>query len=264
MRARMVRPGYQRRGRRTSRREREPGVAVLFSRATYGVRPLISLRALPSRIGRILPGRPLQALVAFSLAVGFALMLADRSWFPRWFFPRLTGFGAIFHAASVIALRFVFPEREGMSAERRKAHRRALRGLQVDLALALLGCLLGSLGLYRLHRLGVPYDKILHFVVPALVTHGLARLLRRRKRRTLFAAAWRAAAILGLAAIAWELAEFTSDALFGTKAFGEEGKHLVLDTSLDLLLGAIGIVVGAAATWWPPARRERLRAVHRR
>jgi len=196
--------------------------------------------------------------------VGCVLLLADRSWYPPWFFPKLTGLGALVHAASVIAVRFVFREREQMSPERRKAHRRALRRLQLELAIALLACLMGSLGLYRLHRLGVPYDKILHFVVPALLTHGLARVLRGRRRRTLRSAALRACAILGIAAVAWELTEFIGDALLGTSAFGQEGKNILMDTSVDLLLGAAGILLGAAATWWPSRSVDHVRRVQRR
>jgi hypothetical protein len=203
---------------------------------------------------RALPGRLVPALVAFLLVVGVALLLANRSALPAWLFPGLTGVGALACATAVVAFGVIFRERPGMSRERAAKHRNARARFQAIAASAMVLSLLGTLGLYRLHAVGFDYDKALHFIVPALGTHGLARFLKRHGRCTAMASTWMAVGILAFIAVTWELSEFASDLLLGTKAFGEGGETLVLDTALDLALGAGGIAFGAISARW---NRER-------
>lgn len=208
------------------------------------------LRAWDRSLRRFLPGRLVQALVTFLVAVGITLVLVDRAVFPPWFFPGLTGFGALSYAMAVIAFGVIFRERPGMSAERAAKHRNARRRFQTIAAGAMVLSLLGSLGLYRLHHVGFDYDKALHFIVPALGTHGLARFLRRHGRRTAAASTWMAAGILVFIMVTWEGSELLSDLVLGTKALGQEGEMPILDTFFDLALGVAGVLLGAASTRW--------------
>lgn len=212
------------------------------------------LGALKRILRRALPGRLLPALVAFLFVVGFALLVASRSALPAWLFSGLTGFGALVYATAVVAFGVIFRERPGMSRERAAKHRNARARFQAIAAGSMVLSLLGTLGLYRLHAVGFDYDKALHFIVPALGTHGLVRFLKRHGRRTAMASTWLAVGILAFIAVTWELSEFASDRLLGTKAFGQGGQMLVLDTVLDLALGAGGIAFGAISARW---RRER-------
>ena len=192
----------------------------------------------------LLPGRLLDWFVLLLLAIGVALLVTPHSWSPPWFYPRLTGLGAIGYALTLVVLGLIFHERKGLPAERVARHRRARRQLQIVAAVTMLLGLSGTFGLYRLHDVGFDYDKALHFMVPALVTHSYARLLLRGDRRTARRATWLAVAIMGGLGLLWELTELASDHLFGTSAFGEQGASPFLDTFLDVSLDAAGIAFG--------------------
>jgi len=206
---------------------------------------------LAEAVDAVLPGRVLKAAVGLLLALAATLLLAPPSLFPEWLFPRLTGLGALGGATMVVILRLVFPMRARLRASARRAagDRRAVTRLQVALAVAFALALLGSLGLYRLYRQGFAYDKAVHLIVPVLVTYPFARVLRGRKGRTPARAATIAALVVGLAALTWELVEWSSDGLLGTRAFGQDGEDILVDTLLDLSLDILGIATGAVAAW---------------
>jgi hypothetical protein len=208
------------------------------------------------KVKDLLPRPELRLAFAGFLTLGVALLVAPRAWSPAWFFPRLTGAGAFGYALLLLLPRAVYATEDRPAPRDASRARRALTGVQLALAASSLLALGGSLGLFRLHRVGIPYDKLMHLAVPMLMTIVLSRFIRRWYTVRIRTSLASAAAIVGVTMIAWELTEYASDALFGTSAFGVEGRHVALDTTLDLGLGVVGMALGAALVkdWrWRPA-----------
>ena len=187
----------------------------------------------------ILPGTLSRVAFAFLSATGVTLMLADRSLFPEWLFPGLTAFGCLLFATVLVVLPLVFRAEERTSSKVRCRAR-----LQRFLAAGFLLSMGGTLGLYRLHLFGFDYDKLLHLVLPVLGTIAVAHFVHAWYGSTRREALGRGVGIVLVASVLWELVELASDVLLGTSAFGQGGRLLVADTSLDLALDLCGIGIG--------------------
>lgn len=106
---------------------------------------------------------------------------------------------------------------------------------------------LGGLGLYKLYKFGIPYDKIMHFLIPAiLMVFGVYFLTKRFSVTKKYATI---AMIVGIfvASVAWEGVEVAQDRIFGTKTAGVYGEDYVGDTVWDMIAATGGIGAGAYA-----------------
>ena len=183
------------------------------------------------------------------LAIGVVLLVTPRSVFPEWLFPRLTALGCLIYAGVLVGLPLVF-----RADDKKPGQRQCLARLQRFMAAGFLLAMGGTLGLYELHAAGFDYDKVLHYVVPVLGTIGLMQFVHAWHGVTRRIARARAVALVLAGMFLWELLELGSDLVFGTKAFGQQGKDLFADTSFDLLLGVAGIATGALWMASSPAR----------
>jgi hypothetical protein len=103
---------------------------------------------------------------------------------------------------------------------------------------------LGGLGFYKLYRFGIPYDKIMHFIVPAiLMVCGVYLLVHRFGKSKKYAAIFMIASIF-IGSLVWEGVEVGQDRIFGTKTAGVYGEDYTKDTILDIVAAVAGIGVG--------------------
>ena len=191
--------------------------------------------------------------IYFFIVIGTVFLLSPPDLYPKWFFPRLTGIGALFCATVLIALAAFFrinPESDLATLNRKH---RALRRLQTYTALVFILGITGTLGLYQLE---IPYDKFLHLFQPFFITIALSRFLYRWKEMPLDRAIAITMVVVLLLSAGWELLEFTSDQIFGTQALGLRGKEIFTDTIFNASLDLLGTLMGVAAVYlrkkpWP-------------
>lgn len=104
---------------------------------------------------------------------------------------------------------------------------------------------LGGLGLYKLYRVGIPYDKIMHFVIPViLLVFGVYFLMHRYNKPKKYAIVFMVVAVF-VGSVVWEGVEVGQDRLFGTKTAGIYGEDYVNDTILDIVSAAAGLALGS-------------------
>lgn len=103
---------------------------------------------------------------------------------------------------------------------------------------------LGGLGLYKLYRIGIPYDKVMHFIVPViLLVFGVYFLIHRFNKTKKYAIIFMIIGIF-VGSLLWEGVEVVQDRLFGTKTAGVYGEDYVNDTVLDIVSAVVGLGVG--------------------
>ena len=104
---------------------------------------------------------------------------------------------------------------------------------------------IGGLGLYKLYKVGIPYDKIMHFVIPViLLVFGAYFLVHRLNKTKKYAIIFMVIAIF-VGSVLWEGVEVGQDRLFGTKTAGVYGEDYINDTILDIVSAIAGLAVGA-------------------
>jgi len=186
------------------------------------------------------------SVVAFT-AAGLALLLAGEGVFPDFYDTTFMGWSALAAAFVILTPSFVLSVQAVGREREQKRRERSIYILQVALALGFMLNGVGALGLYQLHQVGIPYDKIVHFLSPFLFTIFVAYFLKHwcdfpMRRALIFASA---AVFFG--GIVWEFGEFTADALLGTSTFGLNGDLIVEDTVLDIFFNLTGIIAGVYA-----------------
>jgi len=192
-------------------------------------------------MNKLLPS-PFLKLVAlfFALAGGF-LLISNPQIYPDWFLPGITGFGAFVYLFLLILPRLLF---RGSITDAEEKHD-TLTKLQNVGAIAFVAGFLGTLGLHRLYMIGLPYDRLLHLVLPYLAVIALIRFLSVWYPRPIWYAMFYGVTGILLILIGWEFAEYLSDLYLGTQAFGQGGENLFSDTLWDVGLGVLGTLVGS-------------------
>ena len=171
--------------------------------------------------------------------VGLILLLAPVDWFPSFYAVRFMGIGALVFAAGVQLPPVIFHGRRGLQAK-------AVFNLQKAVTIGLLLSGAGELGLWQLYRIGFPYDKLVHFIVPAMLAASLAGMGLHYWRMRFSRALFLAAGIVILLGVGWEAVEFYSDKLFGTQLFGVYGTDISIDTIVDLICNVLGVSTSLA------------------
>ncbi len=174
---------------------------------------------------------------------GCLLFLYHPAFLPAYYRPWLMGLTAILYSFCIQlpALVFSIPSHStaASSVERQLFYRERL---QVGLSIGFLLGGLGSLGFWGLYKVGIPYDKFIHFIFPVLVIVPASSLLR-----ALYGWSWKKSLILlALAAcvsgIAWEFVEYAS---FHWLRFGFFGQLFDSDSLRDIYTTFLGVGVAA-------------------
>jgi hypothetical protein len=171
---------------------------------------------------------------------GLLLLSTNPQWLPAHTSPEAMANLAFVYAFLIFLPVLVFrmpDDIDVLSIEKRK---RALSNLQTAIAASLFLDAAGGLGLFELYKVGIHYDKMVHFTVSSIFIVALAYFILEWYTPNIMKALAISAVVVLCGGIAWELIEFSSDFFFGTKRFGIRGENLVVDTALDLFMDALG------------------------
>lgn len=179
--------------------------------------------------------------INFSLALmiiaGLALLFGKANWFPSFYQPKFMGFASFASAFLIILPKIIFRP----LGEKKKE---SLIKLQFYTALALMLNGLGGLGFFQLYRYDLPYDKIVHFIVPLMATIGFTQFVcawwNWQFKKVVFAVG----ILTMIGGIGWEIFEYLSDLLLKTKTFGIYGEYINKDTIMDIFFNVSGIITG--------------------
>jgi hypothetical protein len=144
---------------------------------------------------------------------------------------------ALVSAGMIVLSKYIFRSNE-------KCKQDSILFVQLALAVSILLNLLGYVYLYQLYKKGFQYDKLLHFINPSYFVIALAYFLEVWQKLSIKKAALRAALIVIVGSVLWEVFEFLSDYFFHTTAFGINGQYVYFDTSFDLLFDYLGVYAG--------------------
>ncbi len=156
------------------------------------------------------------------------MLIGPGSWFPDYYSPRFMGVVSFLFAFFVELPKIITKIPES-------------RGLQISLAVGLILSGLGSLGLWGLHQKGIPYDKFVHFVMPALLTYSGIRLLSIWKKISIKKSTFIISIIIGICGVAWEYVEFYFRHYFQIGFFGQLFDQ---DSLKDIIINFAGILAG--------------------
>ncbi|MBI4691853.1 MAG: hypothetical protein HY773_00165 [Candidatus Terrybacteria bacterium] len=175
--------------------------------------------------------------LASMIAAGLALLFGKSDWFPSFYMPKFMGIASFASALLIILPKIIFRPADEKKKE-------ALIKLQFYTAVALVLNGLGGLGFFQFYRYGLPYDKIVHFIVSLMATIGLTQFICAWWNWE-FKKAITAVIILIMAGgVGWEGFEFLTDFVFKTKTFGIYGEYVNKDTIMDIILNVLGIIAG--------------------
>lgn len=186
---------------------------------------------------------------------GLVLLFTDPVLFPSYYKPIPMGVISFFHAFLIQLPVFVFRVPVGTSEEQARKIKFSREQFQSALAIGLLLSGLGSLGLWGLYQKGIPYDKFIHFLFPALMMVSASYLFRVLYGWSLKKAAWRVALIVMVSGVAWEYIEFIAARYFELGFFG---KLFDRNSVLDILSNILGILAGSVIIGWRQWMGKRL------
>lgn len=169
---------------------------------------------------------------------GLVFMMAPSDYFPAYYHQELIGIVSLLTPILLGLPRWTLP----IETESQK---RLVAKMERNILVILLLGGAGELGLFQLYRYGLEYDKLLHFVIPWIMTASFSIIAQTwwhfpRRKALLFSAIL----VFG-SGIVWECLEAVSDILFGTAVWGVYGNHIPEDTLKDILYNGLGIAFGS-------------------
>lgn len=173
--------------------------------------------------------------VLFFVAVGLLLFFGKNSWWPEFYHARFYSLTFFTSAFFIILSKIIFRSDD-------ECKRDSLILLQSILSLALVFNALGELYLYQLYKIGIQYDKIIHFTNSFLFIIALTSFNVAWKKQPIKKALKTSILMVVAGSLLWELFEYLSDLFFHTSEFGVDGKYIIKDTILDLACDALGII----------------------
>lgn len=180
------------------------------------------------------------SVLTFALA-GIILLSLDPESLPQFYAPRAMGTLSFMYAFFIILPALIYRLPNGIAKPSLEKRKLALINLQTAIAVSMFFDGAGGLGLYELHKVGIPYDKIAHFAVTAILIIALANFVMEWYAINITKAVVVSALVVMSGGILWEVSEFLSDAFLGTKRFGIRGENVLSDTAMDLVMDALGI-----------------------
>ncbi len=169
------------------------------------------------------------------LIAGFVLLVGDKKWFPDFYDPEFFALGSLASAFAILLPAFIFHSNDQKKKE-------SLLNFQIALSASLMLNGAGALGLFQLYKIGFEYDKLVHFAVAFTATMALSYFLFRWHDLDFKKSVILSAMLLIFAGFVWELFEFLTDLILGTKTFGIYGMDIERDTKLDLIFDVLGAV----------------------
>src|SRR3989344_3266812 len=158
-------------------------------------------------------------IIAFFILASFVLLLTDKSIWPSYYDLPYMGWAALVCAMAI----FLIPQQ-----------------FKFPLALILLLNGLGDLGLYQLYLYGFEFDKVIHFLSPAIAAYTLIPTIGWK----------RTAMVVVVVAFSWELFEFLSDAIIKTHLFGVYRHQIFRDTVMDFGMNILGVATGSILRYY--------------
>lgn len=197
-------------------------------------------------------------LVQGGLLVASLVLLAGPStWFPSLYRPRLMALTAVVYVLCIQLPVWVFRLPRGRAANDDLELLKRRTNLQVGLALGFALSGLGSLGLWGLHEVGIPYDAIVHAAFSGLIMACGAPMLSAWYGLSRTKAILVVGVLVACSGVAWELVELASDRLL---QFGYFGELFDRNSIFDLVANIAGASVGSVfADWSRSDRADRLR-----
>ncbi len=178
-----------------------------------------------------------------------ALLIIPKTDLPNFYSP--------FFMAGVSTAALLIILIPGFFARHASVYRRAVvRRYQAVLALCIAVNGLGGLGLYKLYKVGIQYDKILHFLVSSILVLIAAHFLFHWRSYSATRAVILALVIVIAGGILWEVWEVLQDAVFHTQTAGVYGADYFNDTMFDLIFDVIGSVCGGILLYVDRTRRR--------
>lgn len=164
-------------------------------------------------------------------------------WFPSFYDVRYMGIGSLVEGLLIIFIPRLLRVPIDAPDSARKNH--AVDLFQFLLAFLVFTNAIGDLGLYQLYKVGLEFDKILHFLDPLVSAMiGFVFLRDRFDLRPAQAFSY-SFALVALSGVSWEMMEFSLDRVFHSRLFGVNGVNINYDTQLDLLYDTLGALIGA-------------------
>ncbi len=163
---------------------------------------------------------------------GIILIFSPSSWWPTYYRPIPMGVAAILYSYLISLPKIIF----------KKAPQSLIKKFQIALALSLIFCGLGSLGLWSSTFRGIiDYDKFVHFLFFFSMTAVGSPLLAMQNKWSIKKAVIVAVAITAFSGVAWEFIEYFFAAYFHIGFFGTLFDH---DSRFDLITNLSGIMTG--------------------
>lgn len=189
--------------------------------------------------------RFLKVSIWMFLIGGFVLFVGDKKWFPDFYDPKFFGIGSLLSVFAIIlpwlVFKFFGKDEDFLDAGKKES----LLNFQIALSVSLMLNGAGALGLFQLYKIGFEYDKLVHFAVAFIATIALSYFLFRWYNLDFKKSVILSAMLLIFAGLAWELFEFLTDLIVGTKTFGIYGMDIERDTKLDLIFDILGAVLAS-------------------
>lgn len=184
------------------------------------------------------------------VTAGLVLLFGSKHWFPGFYSPVFMGVIALLSPCLIYLPRFILKEDTPQK-------RKLLLEICSVIAFSLTVNMAGELGLYQLYKSGFEYDKFAHFGVSMLFAFILGETIREWQSLSSRKIVWLVFLIVFSSGILWEIFEATSDFLFKTQEWGVYGKHLTLDTYLDVSFNVLGALAGIVVFMIPKGRPRR-------
>ncbi len=163
------------------------------------------------------------------------MLFGDVQWFPDYYRPRVMAFGSFFYIFLIESPLLVFRNANSPGKITNRLR------LQKVLAVGLILCGLGSLGLWGLYHKGIPYDKFVHFGFPMALTVAGIAVFKSWYGIPFRIAALRVFLIVSLSAVAWEVVESVFARYFHIGFFGALFDR---DSLLDIVFNVVGLALG--------------------
>ncbi|MCX6780409.1 MAG: hypothetical protein NT034_04530 [Candidatus Magasanikbacteria bacterium] len=175
-------------------------------------------------------------------SIGIIALILPVRWFPSFYDVRYMGVGTLAAATMILFLPKLIKVEETHIKAHQKNH--AATMFEFLLSVVFVSNAFGDLGLYQLYNLGIPFDKILHFITPLLSVIILSLVLHQSfEMRPYYSIALAALTVMSCI-IDWEFYEYSMDVTFHTRLFGVYGSQIDADTKYDIICGVLGNIIG--------------------
>lgn len=185
---------------------------------------------------------PKISIITLSIA-GVILITFPIHIFPYFYDVRYMGISSLLGALIIYAIPKLL--RVGPHQKDAQTKNNATDLFQFLITFIILSNALGDLGFYQLYKVGFEFDKFIHLLSPFLWVFIFPLVLEKRFGIKKIHSIAIAISIALLSGLAWELFEYMGDQVFKIHIYGVYGSDIDIDTKLDLIFDALGILWGA-------------------